>query len=81
SRLFQKVYKNVLGVEPKYAYNTGITDANVFAGEARIPCLHLGPERGNVHQPNEYTPIEWLLPISKMYAMIATHFLGRDSSE
>ncbi|MBS7619774.1 ArgE/DapE family deacylase, partial [Candidatus Bathyarchaeota archaeon] len=35
-KIFQKVYKNVLGVEPKYAYNTGITDANVFAGEARI---------------------------------------------
>lgn len=77
-KIFQKVYKEVLGVEPKYAYNTGITDANVFAGEAGITCLHLGPERGNVHQPNEYTPIEWLLPISKIYAMIAIKFLGRD---
>lgn len=77
-KIFNKVYKKVLGVEPKYAYNTGITDANVFAGEAGIPCLHLGPKRGNIHQPNEYTPIEWLSPISKMYAIIAIKFIEGD---
>lgn len=76
-KLFHKVYRHVRGVEPVYAYSTGITDANVFAGEAGIPCLHLGPERGNVHQPNEFTPLEWLPLISKMYALIAVQFLNR----
>jgi len=75
-KLFHEVYKEVRGVEPLYAYTSGITDANVFAGEARIPCLHLGPKRGNTHQPNEYVPLEWLPQISKMYALIAARFLG-----
>ncbi|MGQ9680347.1 MAG: M20 family metallopeptidase [Candidatus Bathyarchaeia archaeon] len=78
-KLFHKVYRHVRGVEPVYAYSTGITDANVFAGEAGIPCLHLGPERGNVHQPNEFTSLEWLPLISKMYALIAAQFLNRRS--
>ncbi len=50
--VFHGVYREVMGVEPRYEYDRGITDANVF-GERNIPCLHLGPRRGNVHQPNE----------------------------
>jgi acetylornithine deacetylase/succinyl-diaminopimelate desuccinylase-like protein len=75
--VFHQVYQEVMGVEPVYEYSRGITDANVF-GERNIPCLHLGPKRGNVHQPNEYAPLEWLEPISKMYALIAARFLGED---
>jgi len=75
-RIFHQAYKEVMGVEPLYAYVAGVTDANVFAGEAGIPCLHLGPKRGDAHQPNEYVPLEWLPPISKMYALIAARFLG-----
>jgi succinyl-diaminopimelate desuccinylase len=73
--LFHQVYRDVRGVEPIYAYSEGITDANVF-GERGIPCLHLGPPRGNVHQPNEYVVLEWLAPLSMMYAMIAARFLS-----
>ncbi|UCD45054.1 MAG: M20/M25/M40 family metallo-hydrolase [Candidatus Bathyarchaeota archaeon] len=40
----------------------GITDANVFAGEGGIPCLHLGPQRGGAQQKNEYVPLDWLPP-------------------
>ena len=75
-RIFHETYKEVRGTEPLYAYTSGITDANVFAGEAGIPCLHIGPKRGNTHQPNEYVPLEWLSQISKIYALIAFRFLG-----
>lgn len=75
-KVFHEVYKEVQGVDPFYEYNLGITDANVFAGEAKIPCLHLGPARGGAHQPNEYVPINWLPPISKMYTIIAARFLN-----
>ena len=75
--VFHQAYQDVVGVAPVYEYAQGITDANVF-GEKGIPCLHLGPPRGNVHQPNEYVPIEWLEPLSKMYALIAARFLGND---
>jgi len=74
-RVFHAVYREMMGVEPAYVYSPGITDANVF-GERGIPCLHLGPARGNVHQPNEYVPLDWLEILPKMYARIAARFLG-----
>ncbi|UCC62916.1 MAG: ArgE/DapE family deacylase [Anaerolineae bacterium] len=76
--VFHSVYRQVMGVDPAYEHSKGITDANIFAGERGIPCLHLGPQRGNVHRPNEYVPLEWLAPISRMYALIAARFLGSD---
>jgi acetylornithine deacetylase/succinyl-diaminopimelate desuccinylase family protein len=72
--VFDGVYREVVGVEPVYAYSEGITDANVF-GERGIPCVHLGPPRGNVHQPNEYVSLDWLQPLATMYALIAARFL------
>ena len=80
-KTFHEVYREVMGVEPLYAYNTGITDANVFAGEAGIPCLHLGPKRGGEHQPNEYVPLDWLPPISRIYALVAARFLSSEESK
>jgi acetylornithine deacetylase/succinyl-diaminopimelate desuccinylase family protein len=77
--VFHGVYQEVMGVPPAYSYTQGITDANVF-GERGIPCLHLGPMRGNVHQPNEYVPLGWLEPLSKMYTLIAARFLGNEST-
>jgi acetylornithine deacetylase/succinyl-diaminopimelate desuccinylase-like protein len=72
---FDKVYRDIMGGAPSYTYSSGITDANIFAGEADIPCLHLGPQRGGAHQKNEYVRMEWLHLISKMFAMIASKFL------
>jgi acetylornithine deacetylase/succinyl-diaminopimelate desuccinylase-like protein len=77
-QIFHQVYRQVQGRDPLYSHCEGITDANVFA-EKGIPCLHLGPVRGNVHQPNEYVDIEGLAPLSTMYALIAARFL--DSTE
>jgi succinyl-diaminopimelate desuccinylase len=73
--IFDGAYRQIMGVEPLYAYKPGITDANVF-GERGIPCIHLGPARGNVHQPNEHVSLEWLEPLSRMYALISARFLG-----
>lgn len=75
-RVFDSVYKEVMDVEPHYEYAYGITDANIFAGEGKVPCLHLGPQRGGAHQKNEYVLLDWLPPVSKMYALIAARFLG-----
>jgi succinyl-diaminopimelate desuccinylase len=74
-QVFDAVYREVMGVEPCYEYASGITDANIFAGEGGIPCLHLGPQRGGVHQKNEYVSLEWLPWVSKMFALIAARFL------
>jgi succinyl-diaminopimelate desuccinylase len=74
-RVFDDVYREVMGIEPVYGYRSGITDANIF-GEYGIPCLHLGPVRGDIHQPNEYVPLSCLEPLSNMYALIAARFLA-----
>jgi acetylornithine deacetylase/succinyl-diaminopimelate desuccinylase-like protein len=74
-QVFHQVYRQVMDRDPLYAHCEGITDANVFA-EKGIPCLHLGPVRGNVHQPDEYVDLDGLAPLSTMYALIAARFLS-----
>jgi succinyl-diaminopimelate desuccinylase len=74
--VFDKVYRGVMGKAPLYEHAYGITDANIFAGEGGIPCLHLGPKRGGAHQKNEYVSLDWLPLVSEMYARIAVGFLG-----
>jgi acetylornithine deacetylase/succinyl-diaminopimelate desuccinylase family protein len=70
------VYKTVMGRKPLYEYAYGITNANIFQGEQRIPCIHIGPQRGGAHQPNEHVKLEWLPPVSEMYARIALEYLS-----
>jgi len=75
-QILDEVYPLVSGDKPHYAYTSVITDANVITGEHGIPCLHLGPPMGNIHQPDEYVLLDWLEPVSRMYAMIAERFLS-----
>jgi succinyl-diaminopimelate desuccinylase len=75
-RVFDPIYREVMGKAPSYEYAYGITDANIFAGEGGIPCLHLGPQRGGAHQKNEYVPLDWLPPVSEMFTRIAVEFLS-----
>jgi len=73
--VFDPIYREVMGKAPSYEYAYGITDANTFAGEGGIPCLHLGPQRGGAHQKNEYVLLDWLPPVSEMFTRIAVDFL------
>jgi len=77
-QIFDPIYREVMNQAPQYGYSSGITDANIFTGEGGIPCLHLGPQRGGAHQKNEYIFLDWLPPVSKMFALIADKFLGND---
>ncbi|MFX0086784.1 MAG: M20 family metallopeptidase [Candidatus Hodarchaeota archaeon] len=75
-QVFEPVYNEVMGKTPLYNYTRGITDANIFTGEGRIPCLHLGPHQEVAHQKNEYVPLDCLPSLSKMYSLIAAKFLS-----
>jgi succinyl-diaminopimelate desuccinylase len=77
-QIFHQVYQDVIGAAPHYEHSYGITDANVYAGEGGIPCLHLGPQRGGAHQKNEYVPLDWLPVTCRMYALIADRYLNGD---
>ncbi len=75
-QIFDPIYKEVMGKAACYEFTSGITDANIFAGEGGIPCLHLGPNQEVAHQKNEYIHLDWLQPLSQMYTLIAARFLG-----
>lgn len=74
-KILDQVYRQVMDKPPLYEYAYGITNANIFQGEHGIPCVHLGPQRGGAHQPNEHVKTEWLSPVSEMYTRIALQFL------
>ena len=75
-RILHEIYVTVMDREPLYEYAYGITNANIFQGEQGIPCIHIGPQRGGAHKPNEHVKLEWLPPVSEMYARIACRFLS-----
>ena len=74
-RTLDEVYRVVMGRPPLYEHAYGITNANIFQGEQGIECIHIGPQRGNAHGPNEHVKLEWLPPVSEMYARIALSYL------
>ena len=78
-KILDSVYKQVMNKEPLYEYAYGITNANIFQGEQGIPCIHIGPQRGGAHQPNEHVKIEWLPQITEVYSRIALNYLSKQS--
>jgi succinyl-diaminopimelate desuccinylase len=75
-QVFDWAYREVMGKAPHYKYSSSITDANTFAGEGGIPCIHLGPYDGGSHQRDEYTLIDSLGPVSRVFALMADRFLS-----
>ncbi|MFW9902972.1 MAG: M20 family metallopeptidase [Candidatus Thorarchaeota archaeon] len=73
-QIFDSTYKQIMGRSPHYEYTSGITDANIFAGEGNIPCLHLGPPQEVAHQKNEFVLLDELQPLSQMFALISARF-------
>ena len=74
--ILYETYETVMGRKPLYEHAYGITNANIFQGEQEIPCIHIGPQRGGAHQPNEHVKLKWLPPVSEMYARIALAYLN-----
>jgi acetylornithine deacetylase/succinyl-diaminopimelate desuccinylase family protein len=74
--LFDKTYRDVTGKACNYEYSSSITDANTFTGEGSIPCMHLGPYAGGTHQKNEYTRLDSIPPVTKIYTELAARFLS-----
>jgi acetylornithine deacetylase/succinyl-diaminopimelate desuccinylase-like protein len=73
---FDRTYKDVLGRECHYQYSSSITDANTYCGEGGIPCMHLGPLAGGSHQKNEYTVLNSLPPVTRVYTELTARYLS-----
>lgn len=74
-KVFDETYRDVMGRECEYEYSSSITDANTFTGEGSIPTMHLGPYAGGTHQKNEYTKLDSIPPVTKVYTELAARFL------
>ncbi len=74
-QVFDAAYREVKGVAPHYGYSSSITDANTFAGEGGIPCIHMGPFAGGPHQKDEYTLIDSMSPVTEIFTRMAANFL------
>lgn len=75
-KVFDESFKAVTGKKCVYEYSSTITDANTFTGEGGIPCMHLGPYAGGTHQKNEYTKLDSLPPVTKIYTELAARYLS-----
>jgi acetylornithine deacetylase/succinyl-diaminopimelate desuccinylase-like protein len=71
---FESAFDHVFGGPPVYAGHRGVTDANVFAGEAGIPTVVFGPRGGLHHRPGEYVELATLEPSANVYVETALAF-------
>ena len=76
---FDASYERVVGSAPVYAGHRGVTDANIFAGEAGIPTVVFGPRGGLHHRPGEYVELDSLEPAARVFTGAALGFF--DSHE
>jgi acetylornithine deacetylase/succinyl-diaminopimelate desuccinylase-like protein len=65
---FRAAYQATLGVQPKFDFLTGITDANIYVAEGGIPTITYGPNGSGAHECNEYVEIDSLAPVAKIIA-------------
>ncbi|MCW4013660.1 MAG: ArgE/DapE family deacylase [Candidatus Bathyarchaeota archaeon] len=75
-KVFDETFRDVVGHECVYEYSSSITDANTFTGEGGIPAMHLGPYAGGTHQKNEYTKLDTIPPVTKVYTELAARYLS-----
>ena len=74
---FSKAYQDILGVPPIVGYRPGITDANVFMGEGKIPTINFGPRGGQYHGADEYVELDSLLDVAKIQTLTALNLFSK----
>lgn len=78
-RCFEEAYEEILGSSPVLGYRPGITDANVFMGEGKIPTINFGPKGDQYHGADEYVEVNSLLPVAKIQALTALKLIQNAS--
>lgn len=75
TRAFAEAGRAVFGAPVPFGYTAGLSDANLIAGEAGIPCIVYGPRAGSWHQCNEWVDITTLAPCAEVILATALEFL------
>jgi acetylornithine deacetylase/succinyl-diaminopimelate desuccinylase-like protein len=63
---FQAASAEVLGAAVPFGYSAGVSDANLFCGEAGIPTIFYGPRAGDFHQCSEWVDLSSLTPCAEV---------------
>jgi len=75
AQAFAAASAEVLGAPVPFSYSAGVSDANLFSGEAGIPTLHFGPRAGDFHQNTEWVDLASLVPCAEIILATALRML------
>ena len=71
---FRPVYEAIIGEQPQFTMQKGITDSNIYVAEGNIPTLVFGPRGSGAHEAGEYVDIKTLEPTTRVYVETAVRF-------
>jgi len=71
-----RAYETETGKSPQWGY-AGFGDMNLFAEEAEIPTVMIGPRGANFHQADEWVEVPTIAATSRLLVRLACDLLGR----
>jgi acetylornithine deacetylase/succinyl-diaminopimelate desuccinylase-like protein len=71
-----RAYETETGKSPQWGY-AGFGDMNLFAEEAGIPTVMIGPRGANFHQADEWVDVPTIAATSRLLVRLACDLLGR----
>lgn len=77
TQAFQAASAEILGQPTPLGYTAGVSDANLFSGQAGIPSIFWGPRAGNFHQCQEWVDLTTIVPCAEVIARAAVLFLQK----
>jgi acetylornithine deacetylase/succinyl-diaminopimelate desuccinylase-like protein len=75
SQAFVAASRSVFGTAVPFGYTVGVSDANLFSGEAGMPCFFYGPLAGDFHQCTEWVDLSSLAPCAEVILRTALAML------
>ncbi len=75
AQTFAQASAAVLGAPVPFGYSAGVSDANIFSGEAGIPSLFFGPRAGDFHQCTEWVDLTSIAPCADVVLATALAML------
>lgn len=75
TRAFAAASGEVLGAPLPLTYTMGVSDTNLFCGEAGIPSLMFGPLAGDFHQCTEWVDLSTIVPCAEIVMGTALRLL------
>jgi acetylornithine deacetylase/succinyl-diaminopimelate desuccinylase-like protein len=75
AQIFAAASAGVLGAPVPFGYSAGVSDANLFCGDAGIPSIFFGPRAGDFHQCTEWVDLTTLAPCADVVLATALAML------